>query len=50
MLQKIASILHSRGPLGLADSGLRKLRGGRMRRFGYVRKIVDGKAGLDRRT
>ena len=39
MLQKIVSILNARGPIGLADSGVRKLRGGRMRHFGYVRAV-----------
>jgi len=47
MLQKIVTILNERGPVGLADSGVRKLRGGRMRHFGYVRDMVADKVGLE---
>jgi SAM-dependent methyltransferase len=45
--RKIVTILRSDGPCGLADRGLRKLRGGRMRHFGYVRSMVEGKTGLE---
>jgi SAM-dependent methyltransferase len=47
MLRKAVSILRSDGPLGLADRGFRKLRGGRMWHFGYVRSLVEGKVGLE---
>src|SRR3972149_3203462 len=47
MLQKIVSLLTDRGVLGLADSGFRKLRGGRIRNFGYIKDMVDGKVGLE---
>jgi SAM-dependent methyltransferase len=47
MLQKILSILASEGPLGLADRGLKKLRGGHMRHFGYIRAMVEDKIGLE---
>ncbi len=47
MLRKIVGILRSDGPVGLADRVCRKLRGGRMRRFGYIRDMVDDKIGLE---
>src|SRR5262245_30507382 len=46
-LTKMISILASDGPLGLLDRGLRKSRGGRMRRFGSLRAIVDQKIGIE---
>jgi SAM-dependent methyltransferase len=47
MLRKAISIFRSQGPTGLARSALRKLRGGRMRRFETVRQLVQGKVGLE---
>jgi SAM-dependent methyltransferase len=47
MVRKALSILRSEGPVSLADRGFRKLRGGRMRHFGYVSNMVRNKAGLE---
>jgi predicted SAM-dependent methyltransferase len=47
MLRKAVSILRSDGPVGLVDRGFRKLRGGHMRHFGYVRLLVEDKVGLE---
>ena len=47
MVRKTVRILRARGPRGLADSVFRKLRRGRMRSFDEVRRVVEGKSGLE---
>lgn len=46
-LGKIVSIYRQRGPRGLVDSSFRKMRGGHMRHFGYVKRMVDDKVGFE---
>jgi SAM-dependent methyltransferase len=47
MVRKAFSILREEGPVSLADRSFRKLRGGRMRRFRYVRKLVADRIGFE---